>query len=329
MHEHEHTHAPASLRAEYKQRALAWALAITLAFMLAEAIGGWLAGSLALLADAAHMATDAAALGLALFASWLARRPATPARSYGFYRAEVLAALANATFLVLVCAGIFWEAFQRLLAPHPVDAPLMLAIAVAGLGANGAAAWVLTRGALHRHDVNLRSAFLHVVGDLLGSIAAIAAGLVIWFTGWTPVDPILSAAIGLLVLRSAWHVLWDSVEVLLEATPAHIDPEAVRDAMLAVRGVVGVHDLHVWTVTSGFVALSGHVEVDETRAWPDVLLDLARVLRDRFGILHVTLQPEQPAALPEAFRGCSLESPEGLRSCLLPLDDAPLSTYRH
>ncbi len=321
MHRHDHAHTPASMRAEYKQRALAWALAITLTFMLAEAVGGWLAGSLALLADAAHMATDAAALGLALFASWLARRPATPARSYGFYRAEVLAALANAAFLVVVCAWIFWEAFERLLQPRAVDAPLMVVIAVAGLAANGAAAWVLTRGALHRHDVNLRSAFLHVVGDLLGSVAAIVAGVVIWATGWTPIDPLLSAAIGLLVLRSAWHVLWDSVEVLLEATPAHIDPEAVRAAMLAVPGVAGVHDLHVWTVTSGFVALSGHVEVDETRPWSEVLLDLARVLRDRFGILHVTLQPEHPAALPEAFRGCSLESPEGLRSCLLPLTE--------
>lgn len=320
MHPHEH-HTPAGLRSEYKQRALAGALAITLTFMLAEAIGGWLAGSLALLADAAHMATDAAALALALFASWLARRPATPTRSYGFYRAEVLAALANAAFLVLVCVGIFWEAGQRLFDPHPVDAPLMLAIAVAGLGANGAAAWVLTRGALHRHDVNLRSAFLHVVGDLLGSVAAILAGLVVLLSGWTPIDPILSAAIGLLVLRSAWRVLWDSVEVLLEATPAHIDAEAVRRAMAAVPGVAGVHDLHVWTVTSGFVALSGHVELDGTRPWAPVLLELARVLRERFGILHVTLQPEERAVLPEAFRGCSLESAEGLRSCLVPLEE--------
>ncbi|MBO9405692.1 MAG: cation transporter [Thermomicrobium sp.] len=328
MHRHEHQHTPASLRAEYKQRALAWALGITLVFMVAEAIGGWLAGSLALLADAAHMATDAAALGLALFASLLARRPATPARSYGFYRAEVLAALANAAFLILVCAGIFWEAFQRLLRPRPVDAPLMLAIALAGLAANGAAAWVLSRGALHRHDVNLRSAFLHVLGDLLGSVAAIAAGTIIWLTGWTPVDPLLSAAIGLLVLRSAWRVLWDSVEVLLEATPAHLDPGAIRAAMRTVPGVVDVHDLHVWTVTSGFIALSGHVEVDETRPWPAVLLDLAQVLRDRFGILHVTLQPEEPAGLPEAFRGCSLDSPEGLRSCLLPLAEETTTSQR-
>jgi cobalt-zinc-cadmium efflux system protein len=328
MYRHEHQHTPASLRAEYKQRALAWALGITLVFMVAEAIGGWLAGSLALLADAAHMATDAAALGLALFASLLARRPATPARSYGFYRAEVLAALANAAFLILVCASIFWEAFQRLLHPRPVDAPLMLAIALAGLAANGAAAWVLSRGALHRHDVNLRSAFLHVLGDLLGSVAAIAAGTIIWLTGWTPVDPLLSAAIGLLVLRSAWRVLWDSVEVLLEATPAHLDPGAIRAAMRTVPGDGDVHDLHVWMVTSGFIALSGHVEMDGTRLWPAVLLDLAQVLRDRFGILHVTLQPEEPAGLPEAFRGCSLDSPEGLRSCLLPLAEETTTSRR-
>lgn len=311
-----------------KQRALILALSITLIFLLAELIGGWLAGSLALIADAAHMATDAAALGLALFASWLAHRPATPVRSYGFYRAEVLAALANAAFLIVVCVSIFWEAFKRLLEPPPIQAPLMLAVATAGLVANGVVVWILSRGELHRHDVNLRGARLHVVGDLLGSVGAIAAGLLIWGTGWTLADPILSALIGLLVLRSAWRLLWDSVEVLLEATPTHIDPEEVRAAMTAVPGVEGVHDLHVWTVTSGFVALSGHIEVDERRPWSNVLLDLARVLRERFGILHVTLQPEQPSYLPEAFRGCSFETSEGMQSCLLAVNGGLAGAHR-
>lgn len=323
-HDHSHTHghgrAP-TLATGAKHRALAWALGVTGTFLVVEVVGGFLTNSLALLADAGHMATDAAALALALFAVWLARQPATPVRSFGFYRAEVLAALVNAAILILVSFVIFWEAVQRIISPPQVATRPMLVVAVLGLAANAVSAWLLMRSGLHAHDLNVRGALLHVVGDLLGSVGTIVAAVVMLVTGWYVADPILSIAIGLLILRSAWRLLWESVDVLLEATPSHIDPVAVRRAMQAVEGVAGVHDLHIWTVTSGFVALSGHVEVDGQRDWHDLLVELATLLRERFGIAHVTLQPEQHRRLPEPFRGCSLDTPEGQHACLLPLTD--------
>ncbi|GBD16872.1 Cadmium, cobalt and zinc/H(+)-K(+) antiporter [bacterium HR26] len=312
----EHFHEPAT---PPKRRPLALALAITVVFLVVELVGGLLTNSLALLADAGHMATDAAALALALVAVWLARRPATPARSFGFYRAEVLAALANAATLIVICFFIFWEAIQRLIEPPAVDTLPMLVIAVLGLVANAGSVLVLMRSGIHAHDLNVRGAFLHVIGDLLGSVGTIAAAVVMLATGWYLADPILSMGIGLLILRSAWRLLWDSVDVLLEATPAHIDPAEVRRAMQQVRGVEGVHDLHIWTVTSGLVALSGHVEVNDRRDWHEMLIELATLLRERFGIAHVTLQPEQHRRLPEPFRGCSLDSPEGQSACLVPI----------
>ncbi len=309
-HEH-HGHGPD----DSKSRALAIALGITLAFLIVEVIGGLLTGSLALLADAGHMATDVAALALALFAGWLARRPATPERSFGYRRAEVLAALVNGATLVAISIFIFWEAFRRIGEPPEVDSGPMLAIAVAGLAANAASAWVLARGGGHQHDLNTRGAFLHVIGDMLGSVGAIAAALIMLATGWYLADPILSAGIGLLILWSSWQLLRESVDVLLEATPAHIDPVAVRRAMTTVPGVTGVHDLHIWTVTSGLVALSAHVECERDRGWNDLLVDLAARLRDQFGIVHVTLQPEM-GNLPAALAQCSLDTPEGRLACL-------------
>ena len=300
------------------RRPLAIALAITVAFLVAEVVGGLLTGSLALLADAGHMATDAAALGLSLFAVWLARRPATPERSFGWLRAEVLAALVNAATLVVVSVFIFWEAFRRLDSPPPVESGPMLLVAAAGLVANAASAWVLARGGGHRHDLNTRGAFLHVVGDMLGSAGAIVAALTMLATGWYLADPLLSAGIGLLILWGAWRLLRESVDVLLEATPAGIDAGQVRAAMVGVDGVADVHDLHVWTVTSGLVALSGHVEMAGPRPWPDVLRESVGLLRERFGIAHVTLQPEEPLGLPGAHRGCSLDSPAGRCACFAP-----------
>lgn len=300
------------------RRPLAIALAITTAFLVAEVIGGLLTNSLALLADAGHMATDVGALGLSLFAVWLARRPATPERSFGFHRAEVLAALVNASTLVAISFYIFWEAFQRLGEPPEVKSGLMLVVAIAGLAANAASAWVLMRGGGHEHNLNTRGAFLHVVGDMLGSVGAIIAALVMLATGWYLADPILSAGIGLLILWSSWRLLRESVEVLLESTPADIDTGEVRQAMSSVEGVSGVHDLHVWTVTSGFVALSSHVEVTGPRAWHDMLVELCTVLRERFGIAHVTLQPEEPHTGTGHFRGCSLDTVEGRNACLVP-----------
>ncbi len=300
------------------RRPLAIALGITLVFLVVEVVGGVLTNSLALLADAGHMATDAAALALALFATWLARRPVTPERSFGFYRAEILAALVNATTLVVVSIYIFWEAARRLGDPPHVEGGLMLAVAVAGLVANAAAAWVLSRGGGNQHDLNTRGALLHVIGDMPGSAGAIVAAVIILLTGWNAADPILSAGIGLLVLWGAWRLLRESVDVLLEATPPDIDADEVKRAMGAVPGVAGVHDLHVWTVTSGLVAMSAHVEVDEGANWTAVLSALAALLRERFGIAHATLQPEPAGNSNDPYRGCMLETPVGRRACLVP-----------
>ena len=329
-HDDHHDEPPASgagSNERVNRRPLAIALAITTVFLVVEVVGGLLTNSLALLADAGHMATDAGALALSLFAVWLARRPATPERSFGFYRAEILAALVNAATLVVVSIYIFWEAFQRLGNPPEVDSGPMLVVAAAGLAANAASAWVLMRGGGHEHNLNTRGAFLHVVGDMLGSVGAIAAALVMLATGWYLADPLLSAGIGVLILWGAWRLLRESVDVLLEATPRGIDSQQVRASMAAVPGVAGVHDLHIWTVTSGLLAMSGHVEVAEGRDWNGMLVDLTGVLRDRFGIAHVTLQPEAPHAHHARFPGCSLDTPEGRTACVVPAPSASGSPH--
>ncbi len=327
MSEHDHSHADhgshshsfaahnAHKTEQVRLRPLAIALGITSLFLIIEVIGGLLTHSLALLADAGHMLTDVAALALSLFAGWLARRPATDRRSFGYQRAEVLAALFNAATLVAISIYIFWEAIHRIGAPPEVDSVPMLFVAIAGLGANALSAWVLTRGGGHAHNLNTRAALLHVIGDMLGSVGAIVAALLMLLTGWFWLDPVLSVGIGLLILRGSWQLLTESLDVLMEATPAHIDPDALRAAMVSVAGVENAHDLHVRTVTSGLITLSAHLEIDEACEWPEVLLAESRLLREQFGIAHVTLQPEAPHRLPAAFRGCSLDSPEGLLAC--------------
>lgn len=318
-HGYEHGHDRALLEGRVSSRPLLVALLITAGFMIVEVIGGIVTNSLALLADAGHMLTDVAALGLSLIAIWLAKRPATSGRSYGFLRAEVLAALVNAVTLVVISVFIFVEAFERIGEPPEVDSVPMLVVAVAGLGANAASAWVLSRGGGHEHNLNTRGAFLHVVGDMLGSVAAIVAALVMMWTGWYLADPILSALIGLLVLRSAWLLLKDSVDVLLEATPRGIETEEVRDAISDVDGVCGVHDLHIWTVTSGLESMSAHVQVNDTRPWNDVCVDLTDRMRERFGIAHVTLQPESCSGTHVTIQNCSLDTTEGRDACIAAL----------
>ena len=324
-HHHDHEHAEGEGHGtgqgsveRVDRKPLAIALAITTAFLIVEIIGGLLTNSLALLADAGHMATDAAALGLALFAIWLARRPATLRRSFGYYRAEILAALLNAATLVALSVYIFWEAFQRIGKPPEIDSGPMLLVAIAGLLANAASAWVLMRGGGHQENLNTRGAWLHVIGDMLGSVGAIVAALVMMGTGWYLADPLLSAGIGLLILRGSWRLLVESVDVLMEATPRNIDVEQLKRAVQEIEGVENMHDVHVRTVTSGLVALSGHVEVTGSRPWHEVLLQMNAVMQERFGIAHVTLQPEEPHHLPDAFRGCSLDSPEGMNACCAP-----------
>lgn len=305
-------------RAVVKRRNLAIALTVTVVFLIVEVIGGLVTNSLALLADAGHMATDAAALAMALTAGWLASRPATDQRSFGYMRAEILAAALNAALLIVISVYIFWEAFQRVSDPPEIESGLMLAVAVAGLAANAVSAWVLSRGGGHTDDLNTRGAFLHVIGDMLGSVGAIVAAVVMLATEWYYADPVLSAGIGLLIVWGAWRLLREAVDVLMEATPGGLDVSAVRKAITAVDGVTGVHDLHIWTVTSGLVALSGHVEVDGRRDWTEVLIDLNVALHERFAIGHVTLQPETSNDKADPWRGCSIDSPAGMRACLAP-----------
>lgn len=271
-------------------RALGWALAVTLVFAAVEAVGGLVAGSLALLADAAHMVMDSAGLGLALFAAWMARKPAAGARTYGWYRVEILAALVNGALLLAVTAGIVVEAIRRLLAPQAVRTDVMLMVAFAGLLANLAAAAILHRS--RGENLNVKGAYLHVLSDLAGSVAAILAALIIRLTGWTASDPILSIVLSLLLLASAVRLLWQAVDVLLEAAPSHVDMARLEAALAAVPGVERVHDLHVWTVSSGFVAMSGHAVVPELGRQEGALVEITERVRG-FGIRHVTVQLER------------------------------------
>ncbi|MGK9167995.1 cation diffusion facilitator family transporter [Inquilinus limosus] len=273
------------------ERRLLAALAITAGFMLLEAAGGWIANSLALLADAGHMLTDAAALALAWLAARMARRPRDARRSYGYGRVQVLAAFANGIVLLAVVIAIVVEAVGRLAAPAPVAGGLMMGIAAAGLVANLVAYRVLQGG--DRTNLNLRGAALHVLGDLLGSIGALAAGAVILATGWTPIDPILSVLVSLLVLRSAWAILRESGHVLVEGTPDRIDEAALTEAILAgVPAVIDVHHVHAWTLTPGRPIVTLHARLREGADSDQAVGAVTRLLRDRFGVDHATVQAE-------------------------------------
>ena len=269
------------------------ALAITAAYTVVEVVGGIYTGSLALLADAVHMLSDNLAIALALVAAWLATRPATPGRSYGYKRAEVLAALANGVLLVALSIWIFVAAIQRLSDPPDVLGGWMLVIAVVGIAVNLGAGGVLYRS--RAASINVEAAFRHVLADLLGSFGVLAAAVVILTTGWLQADPIVSILIGLLVLASAWTILRDSTEILLEATPRGMDATEIGRRLAGAPGVVEVHDLHVWTITSGFPALSAHVLVRPGEDCHGRRRELERLLHDEFGIEHTTLQVDHAA----------------------------------
>lgn len=286
-----HRHRPASPGSE---RALALILGLVCLYMLAEVVGGLLSNSLALLADAGHMLSDAAALGLALFAIRMGRRPATSKRTWGFYRAEILAALVNGTALVVISTLIFIEAWKRFSAPPEVESGMMIVVATGGLVVNLIGLAVLSKE--RDHSLNVRGAWLHVLTDALGSLQAIVAGLLIYRFGWLWLDPVASILIAALVAFSAWSLLRDSVAVLMEGSPAHIDVDEVRDMLLSHPEVVDVHDLHIWTITSGLESLSAHVVV-EPDADDEILTSLQATLRQRFGIDHVTLQIELGACV--------------------------------
>lgn len=290
-HHHEHGHHHHH-HGDGSKRSLTIALVITGGVFVAELIGGIVTNSLALLSDAAHMFSDVAALLLSLIAIWLSRKPATLRRTFGLHRAEVLAALFNALTLILVTLYIFWEAYERFQDPPQVQSGLMLVVAVIGLLANLISAWFLARGGEHKHNLNVRGALLHVLGDALGSVGAIGAALVIMFTGWKYADPIISVIIGVLVLISSFRLLKDTVLVLLEVVPAQIDLGEVKEAMRSVPHVQHVYDLHVWTITSGFLSMSGHVVIGEESKSDQVLRNLEAVLKERFGLTHTTIQIE-------------------------------------
>ena len=286
MHQHEeHTHSLVG-------RPLVITLILVLVIMVAEVIGGILSNSLALLSDAGHMLTDALALGISLFAISLARRPATATRTYGYHRAEIMAALSNGTILILVSIYIFYEAAQRFSSLPSVKSPLMLVIAAIGLVVNIIGLSLLRRGS--RKSINVKAAFWHVFGDTMSSIGVITAGVIIYFTGWYIVDPILAVVIGIIILWGAVRVVRESADILLESVPRHVEMEKVTAAVKNVTGVEDMHDIHIWTITSGIYALSAHLKIaDQTvSASCDIVTRVNELLERDFNITHTTLQLE-------------------------------------
>jgi cobalt-zinc-cadmium efflux system protein len=306
-HSHPHTDEPAlslesgedhvhhHLGHDSNSKTLIIALLLTLGFAGVEVVAGFWSGSLALLSDAAHMVTDATSLGLAAAAAWLARRPPSLRHSYGLVRAEILAALINSLAMLVLIGFIVFEAIQRFGTPQPVAGATVVAVAVVGLVVNLIVAWTLHHG---EQTLNSRAALLHVLGDALGSVAAITAGVVIVATGWTPIDPLLSLFVALLILVSALRLLREVVHVLMEGVPLDIKLDAVGRDLATLPGVLRVHDLHVWTLSSGTLALSAHLEIRSLSAWPGLLESARETLATRHGIRHVTLQPEALAAAP-------------------------------
>ena len=301
-HDHSHDgHAPR------RGGALLTALLLTGGFAIVEAGGGWLANSLALIADAGHMAADAGALLIALVAARLAARPVSPRNTFGYGRAEVIGAFINGLTMLAIVVWISVEAVSRVFKPLPVAGLPVMLIAIVGLVVNLVVLWVLTQAsrgaggghAGHEHgNLNTRAAVVHVLGDLLGSVAAIVAGAVVTFTGWILIDPLLSVLVLLLILRSTWQLIRESVDVLMESVPAGVDYGEVGRTLATIDGVVSVHDLHIWQMSASRRAMSAHLLLREVEAWPRVLKAARGELLDRFAIDHVTLQPEWLPASP-------------------------------
>lgn len=287
---HQHSGGHSHSRTSNKKLLLI-ALFITVSFMIAEIVGGVIANSLALISDAGHMFSDAFSLALSLIAMKLATRPASASRTFGFYRFEILAAFLNGVTLAVISLIIFYEAYHRLLEPPTVQSSIMLWTAIIGLLANLGSAGILMKGDT-KGNLNLRSAFLHVLGDMLGSVGAIIAGLLILLFDWYIADPIISIIVGVLVLISGWRVTKESVHVLIEGVPNHVDMDELKQQLHSVDGVIGLHDLHVWTITSGLESLSCHIVIASNKNAQEILLTCKQVIQDRFGIHHVTLQLE-------------------------------------
>jgi cobalt-zinc-cadmium efflux system protein len=296
VHVHRHRHSSDS------GRRLSLVLMLTAGYMIAEIFGGWWTGSLALLADAGHMFTDVAALALALTAVWFGSRPATPSKTFGYYRLEIIAALVNGVALVVMSLLIFYAAYERWLSPPVVRSGPMMLIASGGLIVNLVCAWILYGH--NEVDLNIRGAWLHVVGDALGSVAAIVAAALMTLFGWYTADAVFSVVISVLIIWSSARLIKESTNVLLEGTPSHINLAAVEEAILKTTGVDGVHDLHVWTITSGREALSAHVIHAYSVSQPDLLKELRTKLHDRFGVDHLTIQMETPDFEDDTFHFC-------------------------
>lgn len=275
-------------------RPLTYAFLITAVVFVAELAGGLWTRSLALLADALHMAVDLAALGLGLFAAWAAARPPDRKRTFGYHRVEVLAALANGVGLWIMVGVLLREAWERFHSPVDVRAPEMLAIAALGLACNAVSALLLYRHS--RDNINLRAVLLHVLSDALGSVGAIAAGLVLWTTGWAPADPLATLFICVVISLASFKLVRDSIHILMEGAPSHLDLDSVREALLGLDGVAEVHDLHLWSLSSGTESMSGHLVIRRERECQAVLKAGQDLLQERFGISHVTLQIEEGAA---------------------------------
>jgi cobalt-zinc-cadmium efflux system protein len=296
-----HTHDALSARG---RRRLLFVLLLTAAYMLAEAAGGWWTGSLALLADAGHMLADAAGLALALVAARFGARPANPTKTYGYYRLEILAAFTNGVTLAAVSLFILYDAYARWLAPPEImRGGVMTTVAAGGLLVNLVCAWVLHGD--HERDLNVRGAWLHVMGDALGSVGALAAGVLVTLRGWYAADPLFSALIAVLIVWSSWSLIREATNVLLEGTPAHINLAAVEGVILETAGVENVHDLHVWTITSGREALSAHVRHAHAASPPELLRVLRSKLHDQFGVDHLTIQMETEDFEDETFHFCT------------------------
>ena len=290
QHHHAHGHGEGTRRLTYIV-----ALLLTLAYAFVELAGGWLSGSLALVSDAGHMFSDSFALALAAGAAWLARRPPGAKHSYGLARAEVVGAALNGLLMLGIIVVLVVEAVQRLLTPRPVMAGAVIVIATIGLLMNAVVAFVLSRG---HHDLNMRAALLHVLGDLVSSLAAVIAGAVIYFTDWVLIDPILSLVIAGLILITTMGLLRDTLHVLMEGVPSAVDFAEIGNALASVRGVAAVHDLHVWSIGSERAALSAHVDIEQLHDWPAILQASQELLHERYKIDHVTLQPELSSRRP-------------------------------
>lgn len=291
-HLHAHRHGDAEHQhyfADRSQSVLAWALGLTLFFAGVEVVFGFVSNSLALISDAGHMVTDSAALGLALLAQLIAKRPPTAKHTFGFGRSEALAAFVNGLVMLGVVAWISYEAIQRLFKPEPVQGGMVMVVAAIGLAINIIVAWVLSHD---KESMNTKAALIHVMGDLLGSVAAIISGAIIAYTGWMPIDPILSIFVSLLILKSTFAVIKDSFHFLMKGVPHHIDFIKIGEDLEATPGVASVHDLHIWDMSPGQPALIGHLEIDDLLAWPRILESIKKMLLDKHGIDHITLQAE-------------------------------------